>query len=154
MQRGEVHDSLMDGPGHIRWYIDSVEEVAARDCLVWSKHFKRGFYRLRMEVCYEDGFSTQSIESELHVVSLDVQTTSTPEFCHRSDGSIAIVAHSDAPNTLSYLMDSVVCADNVNGLRAGRYHFRVQDAYCIVERHVWVDSVEAVLQRWQLSRLR
>ena len=140
--RGEVHDSLMDGPGHIRWYIDSVEEVAARDSLVWRKYFKRGVYHLRMEVCYEDGFTTQSIESELHVVSLEVQAVSTPEYCHRSDGSIAIVAHSDAPATLSYLMDSVVCADSVGGLHAGWYHLRVQDAYCTVERHVRVDSVE------------
>ena len=140
--RGEVHDSLKDGPGHIRWYIDSVEELAARDSLVWRKYFKRGIYRLRMEVCYEDGFTTQSIESELHVVSLDVQTSTTPEHCGRSDGIIRIIAQSEFPMTLEYYLDSAeVYEDSVTGLKAGQYLLRVKDAYCEQYDTVLVDSL-------------
>ena len=143
--RGEIHDSLMNQPGHIRWYIDSVEEVSARDSLVWRKFFKRGNYRIRMEVFYEDGFSSQSVESELHIVSLDVQVSTTPEYCRRSDGTISIRARSDLPASLSFRLDSNACTDSVCGLKSGNHRIRVSDACCELIKDVYVDSVQGPL---------
>jgi hypothetical protein len=36
--------------GHLKWYIDDVEEVAARDQLAWEKVLMDGTYRIKMEV--------------------------------------------------------------------------------------------------------
>ena len=142
--RAETTDSLNGQPGHIRWYIDSVEEIAARDKPVWKKHFSKGIYHIRLTVCYGEHNDTTicNASSILHVASLEADAQSTPEYCHRRDGSIAFAVASEAPGTLTYVIDSAVSHSNpVTGLKAGMYHVIVRDKYCQLEQQVFVDSV-------------
>ena len=150
--RGEVHDSLSSKPGHIRWFVDSVEVTEAMDSMEWRRFFTRGTYRIRMELLYEDGFTRRSVEGELHIVSLDADPFSTPEHCHRSDGTIRIIARSDYPMTLKYYLDSIeVYDDPVTSLKAGRYLLRVRDAYCEVSDTVTVDSMRGPVANFELA---
>jgi hypothetical protein len=54
--------------GSLKWYIDGVEEVAARDQLQWSKPFETGVYEIKMWVRYEND-ETTTIQS---VLKMDV----------------------------------------------------------------------------------
>lgn len=149
--KGEVKDSLAEQAGHIRWYIDSVEVVSARDSLIWKNSFKRGVYHIRMEVCYDDGFTFQSVESKLHIVSLNVQVKTTPEYCRRSDGCMTVHAQSDLPSSLSYILGNTICTDSICDLKSGFYHLKVSDAYCTTEQTVFIDSVQAPLARFMIK---
>ncbi|MCL2042375.1 MAG: hypothetical protein FWG84_10135 [Bacteroidales bacterium] len=45
-------------PGSLKWYIDGVEEIAARDELEWSKTFAPGEYEIKMGVLFTDNDTT------------------------------------------------------------------------------------------------
>lgn len=146
----KVADSLSNQFNHIRWYIDSVEEISARDQLSWKKYFTQGTYQIRLEVTYEDGFTTQFVESTLHITSLEADITTTPEYCKQADGCLYIHPKSDSPSTLTYYIegkpytDSVIC-----GLASGYYTLTVQDAYCNLSQQVFIDSVQGPVADFQ-----
>lgn len=142
--QAEVADSLSTKPGHIRWYIDSVEEVSARDSLAWKKYFTKGNYHIRMEIRYNDEFDTNAynITSTLRITSLEADIRTTPEHCRQSDGSIVLTVSTDSPDSLTFALDSVGGFSNsISGLKAGWHHIRIQDTYCEWQQQVYIDSV-------------
>ncbi len=142
--QAEVADSLSHQPGHICWYIDSVEEITARDQLVWKKHFTKGSYHIRMAVRYADEYdtATYSISSILHITRLEADVRTTPENCHHSDGSIILSVSSEDSASLTCMVDSTGGYRNpITGLKAGMYHITLQDRYCQWEQTVPIDSV-------------
>jgi hypothetical protein len=44
----EIEGELHADPGHLKWYIDGIEEISERDHLTWSKTFSTGEYEIRM----------------------------------------------------------------------------------------------------------
>ena len=142
--QAEVADSLSHQPGHIRWYIDSVEEITARDQLVWKKYFTKGSYHIRMAVRYADEYDTATyiISSILHITRLEADVRTTPENCHHSDGSIILFVSSEDSASLTCMVDSTGGYRNpITGLKAGMYHITLQDRYCQWEQTVPIDSV-------------
>ena len=137
----EIKDSISSQPGHIKWYVDSVEETAARDQLVWKKHFTKGTYHIRMEIRYNDWGGTASVSSILRITSLEADVSTTPEHCHQSDGRIILSVRSEAPASLVFELDSSGGYSNpINGLKSGWYHLRISDAYCEWQQQVYIDS--------------
>ncbi|MCL2042447.1 MAG: hypothetical protein FWG84_10500, partial [Bacteroidales bacterium] len=49
---------LNPNAGSLKWYIDDVEEIAARDELEWSKTFAPGEYEIKMGVLFTDNDTT------------------------------------------------------------------------------------------------
>ncbi|MDR0232991.1 MAG: T9SS type A sorting domain-containing protein [Dysgonamonadaceae bacterium] len=48
--KAAIEGILSGNEGNIKWFINDVEEVAARDLMNWSKHMPNGVYYVRMEV--------------------------------------------------------------------------------------------------------
>ena len=56
--------------GALKWYINDVEETAARDSLTWSKNLAPGTYQIKMTVLMDDDV-TRTVEAMLTVVSVN-----------------------------------------------------------------------------------
>ncbi len=147
-----VADSLSTQPGHICWYIDSVEEITARDQLVWKKFFTKGNYHIRMEIRYNDEFDTNSysISSTLHITSLEADVSTTPELCRQADGTIICSANSAFPQQVVYILDSnTYKQDTIRGLTAGWYHVSISDSVCLLEQDIFIDSIGGPLAEFE-----
>ena len=66
--RAEIEGELHADPEHLKWYINDVEEVAARDLLVWNKTFSHGEYEIKMWVRFEND-ETVSKKDTLTIIS-------------------------------------------------------------------------------------
>ena len=128
-------------PGHLKWYIDSVEVLTARDQNSWSHYFSKGTYTIEMEVMYDDNRNSQRIASILHVVALQAELHSTPEHCNQADGTIICSANSAFPQQVVYILDSnTYKQDTIRGLTAGWYHVSISDSVCLLEQDIFIDS--------------
>ena len=128
-------------PGHLKWYIDSVEVLTARDQNSWSHYFSKGTYTIEMEVMYDDNRNSQRIASILHVVDLQAELHSTPEHCNQADGTIICSANSAFPQQVVYILDSnTYKQDTIRGLTAGWYHVSISDSVCLLEQDIFIDS--------------
>ena len=43
-----ITEPLNTNPGHLKWYIDNVEETAAQDLIAWNKNLPNGIYQIKM----------------------------------------------------------------------------------------------------------
>jgi hypothetical protein len=66
--RAEV-EGLEANQGSLKWYIDGVEEEAARDQTIWNKPFQTGSYVIKMVARFENG-KTKTLEATLKVQAL------------------------------------------------------------------------------------
>jgi len=73
--RAEVNE-MSTAAGSLKWYIDGVEEVPARDQLTWSKYFPVGEYEIRMDVRFSDG-DTATLKSTLNI-GVPISATPSP----------------------------------------------------------------------------
>ncbi|MBO4581220.1 MAG: PKD domain-containing protein [Bacteroidales bacterium] len=137
-------------PGHIKWYIDSVEVNSARDQNSWSRYFSQGTYTIEMEVMYADNRNSQRIASILHVVDLQAELHSTPEHCNQADGTIICSANSAFPQQVVYILDSnTYKQDTIRGLTAGWYHVSISDSVCLLEQDIFIDSIGGPLAEFE-----
>jgi hypothetical protein len=60
---------MSSNTGHLKWYIDGTEEMAARDQITWSKTLPNGVYQIKMEVLLADNTTTKIVESTLVIGS-------------------------------------------------------------------------------------
>ena len=129
-------------PGHLKWYIDSVEVLTARDQSSWSRYFSQGTYTIELEVMYDDNRNSQRIASTLNVVALQAELLSTPEHCNQADGTIICSENSAFPQQVVYILDSnTYKQDTIRGLTAGWYHVSISDSVCLLEQDILVDSI-------------
>ena len=70
-------------PGYLKWYINGVEEIAARDLLTWSKSLAGGTYTVRMDVIDVDAVLHQYTATFKIAVPTSITT-------HPSTGTIAL----------------------------------------------------------------
>jgi|GEM_PF-729688 len=75
--RAETGSNVSSLPGHLKWYINGIEEVAAQDQLIWSKTFTPGTYQLKMVVLLDDDVTTKTLEASLRVVVCELILSST-----------------------------------------------------------------------------
>jgi hypothetical protein len=73
--RAEVN-GLNPNPGHLKWFIDGIEEISARDLLIWDKNFPTGEYEITMKVKYIDGDSA-TLETILNI-GAEILVTASP----------------------------------------------------------------------------
>jgi len=74
--RAKISGDISADTGHLKWYINDVEETAARDQITWSKPLTPGTYRIKIEVIMEDDIMSKTVEGTLTVVSVDITNTS------------------------------------------------------------------------------
>ena len=79
--RAEVQGEMSTDTGHLRWYINGVEEVAARDSLTWSKTMADGVYQIKMVILYEDNLATQTLETSITIASVSIAHSSDTMLC-------------------------------------------------------------------------
>ena len=53
--RAQIVGVMSKEVGHLKWYIDDVEEENVRDSLNWKKSFANGTYQIKMEVLMDNG---------------------------------------------------------------------------------------------------
>jgi PKD repeat protein len=155
----QIDGDMSTNPGHLKWYIDNVEEVAARDQLTWTKTLDTGVYQVKMIVLYEDDMTTQTLETTLTIVDIKTDVITTPEFCNKEDGTITLTAESSIPTILKYVWEErKETAGKLTGLKAGVYKVTVSNAFCIMKETVIVDHIagpvaefEAIPQRASLG---
>ena len=63
--RAEIEGDISKQPGFLKWYINDVEEVAARDQLSWNKILPPAVYQIKIEALMNDNIITKTIESTL-----------------------------------------------------------------------------------------
>lgn len=137
----DIKGNMSPLPGHIKWYIDGTEYLPARDNMQWSKYFSQGTYHIEMEVRFDDEINTKRIGSTLNVSALSIETTTTPEHCHKEDGCIMLYPTVCYQPHLLYRTDSTWHhGDTIYGLKAGNYHLYITDSVCETEADVRVDS--------------
>jgi uncharacterized repeat protein (TIGR02543 family) len=61
--------------GHLKWYIDGIEEISARDKLEWEKSFLSGVYKIKMEVRMANNTSKERETS----ITIEKPILTTPE---------------------------------------------------------------------------
>ena len=73
--RAEIRSNLNPLPGYLKWYINGMEEISARDKLNWERTFETGVYQIEMEVQWDDNETiktvTATIKVELPVLDLE-----------------------------------------------------------------------------------
>jgi gliding motility-associated-like protein len=74
--RAKIEGDTSSEAGYIKWYIDDIEEVAARDKHSWSKSLALGTYQIKLVVLLEDNKTTKSVESTLKITSVDITNIS------------------------------------------------------------------------------
>ncbi|MCL2133606.1 MAG: gliding motility-associated C-terminal domain-containing protein, partial [Bacteroidales bacterium] len=73
--RAEIQETMSSQAGHLKWYINEVEETAAEDLINWSKTLPNGVYQLKMEVLLADNVTVKRLESVLIIgLSFEVET--------------------------------------------------------------------------------
>ena len=65
--RAEIKSNLNPFPGYLKWYVDSVEVIKARDSLRWEKPFETGTYLIEMEVQWDDEETVRTIAATIKV---------------------------------------------------------------------------------------
>jgi hypothetical protein len=66
--RAEIDGDLHPNPGRIKWYVNEVEDISARDQILWSRNFTTGEYPIRMEVTFANN-EVMSKAGALKIVS-------------------------------------------------------------------------------------
>ncbi len=67
--RAEITGAMSATAGHLKWYINNVEETTARDQLTWSKTLANGTYQVKMIALSDDDVTTKTVEAMMTVSS-------------------------------------------------------------------------------------
>jgi hypothetical protein len=68
--RAKIEGDMSADTGHLKWYIDDVEEISARDQLTWNKHLTPNIYQIKLEALMENNIIKRTVESTLTIVSV------------------------------------------------------------------------------------
>ena len=77
----EIYGSMNAATGHLKWYIDNVEEENARDSLTWSKPLADGTYQIRMEILLADSITTETATATIVVKTTELADIKNFAFC-------------------------------------------------------------------------
>ena len=100
----DVYGDLSSNTGFLKWYIDNVEETAARDQYTWSKTLPAGAYQVKIVALLDDNVTTKEVEATLEVSSCMRIVSDFLNLFENTTDSIAILTN----DTLS-----LDCADTV-----------------------------------------
>ena len=65
--RAEINGDVSPDPGFLKWYINDVEEIAARDKYTWNKILAPGEYQIKIDVMMEGNLVTKTVEATLTI---------------------------------------------------------------------------------------
>jgi len=70
--RTEIQGDVSTQPGHIRWFIDGVEDVSLRDQATWSRNLPNGTYLIVLEVLMDDNITVRRVEGTLTIATATI----------------------------------------------------------------------------------
>jgi hypothetical protein len=150
--RAQIDGEMSIKSGHLKWYIDSVEEVSARDQLTWSKTMDTGVYHIKLVILYEDDMTTQTLETRLTIVKNTIEIKTTPEICGKENGTIILLVESKAPTTLKYIWEGRTdTTATITGLKAGIYKVTVSDTFCVDEETITVEQIKGPVAEFEAN---
>ncbi|GHU59166.1 hypothetical protein FACS189411_15680 [Bacteroidia bacterium] len=105
-----IQYALSSTPGYLKWYINNVEELSARDQLTWTKYLGRGDYTIKMVVLDLNGEPRELITSfTVGCLDLSDDTQTVQEF---RTVEIDVLGNDNLPGSLFLppfnLLDSVI----------------------------------------------
>jgi gliding motility-associated-like protein len=110
--RAEIEGEVSPNAGYLKWYIDGVEELAARDRMVWSKELAGGTYSIGMEVLSADNI-LKTIESDISVYSaLELNPLHDTTICWLDSLSLNMTTHYQWQDTSANAIYTVWQNDN------------------------------------------
>ena len=65
--RVDVQGDLSSIPGHLKWYIDNVEQADVRDVFTWDTILPAGVYQIKIEALMDDNVTTKTEEATLTI---------------------------------------------------------------------------------------
>ncbi|MDR0605009.1 MAG: PKD domain-containing protein, partial [Bacteroidales bacterium] len=148
----EIDGEISTEPGHLKWYINSVEEIAARDQFTWSKAMSPGVYQIKMVILYEDNMTTQTLETIFTIVNIKIDVETTPEICGKENGTIILTVESKEPTTLKYVWEGQTdTTATITGLKAGIYKVTISDTFCIDEETITVEQIKGPVAEFEAN---
>ena len=151
--RAEIQGDISTNAGYLKWYINNVEEAAARDQLAWTKTLAPGTYQIKIEVLMEDNIMTKTIESILTTATMPtVYVETTPEICGRENGTIFLTVHSENPSTIKYSwVDFLDTTSSLSNLKAETYRVTINDTFCILMEDIVVEHIDGPVADFEYS---
>jgi len=154
--RAEIDGDMSTAPEHLKWYINGIEEITARDKLSWTKTLTPNTYQIKIEVLMDDNIMTKTIESALKIATPpSVEVTTTPEICGRENGTITLTVKSEEPSTVKYnWVDFFDTTASLSNLKAGTYKATISDTFCLIEEMITVEHIDGPVANFELSAYR
>jgi len=151
--RANIEGDMSTAPEHLKWYINDIEEIAARDKLSWTKTLAPGTYPIKIEVLMDDNITTKTIESVLKIaIPPTVEATTTPEICGRENGTITLSVKSEEPSTVKYnWVDFFDTTSSLSNLKAGTYQATISDTFCLIEELITVKYTDGPVANFEPS---
>ena len=132
--RAAINGGMSTKPGHLKWYVNNVEDTTIRDSIVWSKNFPNGIYQIKMIALAYDG-TADTIESSITINQVSVPEVTTPlltywQYDFAPSLLLATGASADPGHTLKwYLHDETTeytgANDSINTTVAGISNYYV-----------------------------
>ena len=151
--RAEIDGDMSTAPEHLKWYINGIEEITARDKLSWTKTLTPNTYQIKIEVLMDDNIMTKTIESTLKIATPpSVEVATTPEICGRENGTITLTVKSEEPSTVKYnWVDFFDTTASLSNLKAGTYKATISDTFCLIEEMITVEYVEGLVAEFEAN---
>jgi gliding motility-associated-like protein len=92
----------------------------------------------------EEQYCTDTASVVIKVTNTTVDASTTPEICRRENGTITLNVHSDEPSTVKYVWKKLTETTPIlTNLQAGTYSVTVSDTFCVVNKTIEVEHVDA-----------
>ena len=141
--------------GHLKWYINDIEEVTARDKLSWSKTLAPDTYNIKIVVLMEDNIMTKTIEGTLTVdkpTFTIIDAVTTPEICDRENGTISFTINSKDSTIVKYIWEGLLdTTPALSNLKAGTYRVLISDAFCVIEKTIIVEHIDGPVADFEFA---
>jgi len=141
--RAEIKgDDISKDTGYLKWYIDDVEEINARDQLEWSKMLAPGTYKIKMDVLMENNITVRTVEGTLKITSVDITNISEKTtICVGKTVNLLGTPSGGRWESVNHKTATVDSYGTVTGISAGNAEIR----YIIEEPHC-TDTASTVIK--------
>ena len=118
--RAEINSLMSTNAGHLKWYINNVEDTTARDSLTWNKNLPNGTYQVKMIVLAHNNITIDTVEATIRVqqaVTPTIPNTSI-SYCHSHFPTLlwATRAVADSGYTLKWYLGDGITTTNASNL--------------------------------------
>ena len=116
----KIEGDTSTDPGYLKWYINDIEEIAARDQLTWNKTFAPDTYNIKMVVLMDNNISTRTLESILIIDTAGITNVSgNTTICVGNTVFLKGTPEGGRWESVNHTFATVDSRGNVKGLSAG-----------------------------------